>query len=341
MTLSLQFKTSLDELIKTLSACHPFFVRCIKPNEYKKPKVNYNRKLKFIYLTKFKINSMFANLQLFDKDLCIRQLRYSGMMETARIRSIGYPIRHTFKHFVDRYKNLVPELKQSQKLRPREAATLICTKLFDSTAVDYQFGQTKIFLKYAQDFYLEKERERMQLKYVLVLQRAFRWCILKRWIDRHRHAAIAIQRFWRGYRSRQKQAIIRNGIERLQACIVSRQNAYRYLRLKRSVPVFQAYCRGFLLRKALWERHEADEEEVQMQQIAKEDVDEIEANNRVVDEVFEFLQHAMEPVERTNRLSSGVGKMILDFEAQSKIKKIIPTKLLSRPVNFYTYESRL
>lgn len=262
-------------------------------------------------------------------------------METARIRSIGYPIRHTFKDFVDRYKNLVPELKQSQRLRPREAATLICAKLFDATAVDYQFGQTKIFLKYAQDFYLEKERERMQLKYVLVLQRAFRWCILKRWIARHRRAAIAIQRCWRAYRSRQKQRIIRNGIERLQACIASRQTAYNYLRLKRSVPIFQAYCRGFLLRKALWERHQADEEEAQMHQIAKEDVDEIEANNRVVDEVFEFLQHAMEPVERTNRLSSGVGKMILDFEAQSKIKKIIPTKLLSHPVNFYTYESRL
>lgn len=39
VSLSHQFKTSLDALMKTLYACHPFFVRCIKPNELKKPRV--------------------------------------------------------------------------------------------------------------------------------------------------------------------------------------------------------------------------------------------------------------------------------------------------------------
>nr|CAH7751524.1 unnamed protein product [Callosobruchus chinensis] len=38
-TLSAQFRTSLDMLMRTLNACHPFFVRCIKPNEHKKPQI--------------------------------------------------------------------------------------------------------------------------------------------------------------------------------------------------------------------------------------------------------------------------------------------------------------
>ena len=38
-TLSTQFKKSLEALMTALSQCNPFFVRCIKPNEFKKPLV--------------------------------------------------------------------------------------------------------------------------------------------------------------------------------------------------------------------------------------------------------------------------------------------------------------
>uniref|UniRef100_A0AAV2J9Y4 Myosin motor domain-containing protein n=1 Tax=Knipowitschia caucasica TaxID=637954 RepID=A0AAV2J9Y4_KNICA len=85
-TLSSQFKRSLDLLMRTLSVCQPFFVRCIKPNEHKRP-------------------------MLFNRELCVRQLRYSGMMETIRIRRAGYPIRYSFAEFVERYRVLMPGVK--------------------------------------------------------------------------------------------------------------------------------------------------------------------------------------------------------------------------------------
>lgn len=53
----------------------------------------------------------FIVFQLFDRELCIRQLRYSGMMETIRIRRAGYPIRYSFAEFVDRYRVLMPGIK--------------------------------------------------------------------------------------------------------------------------------------------------------------------------------------------------------------------------------------
>ena len=40
-TLSSQFKKSLEQLMNTLGQCNPFFVRCIKPNETKKPMVGH------------------------------------------------------------------------------------------------------------------------------------------------------------------------------------------------------------------------------------------------------------------------------------------------------------
>lgn len=43
-TLSLQFRNSLESLMKTLTACQPSFVRCIKPNEIQKPNVSNKKK---------------------------------------------------------------------------------------------------------------------------------------------------------------------------------------------------------------------------------------------------------------------------------------------------------
>ncbi len=53
---------------------------------------------------------------MFDRELCCRQLRYSGMMETIRIRRAGYPIRHTFFEFVDRYRFLINGCPPASKM---------------------------------------------------------------------------------------------------------------------------------------------------------------------------------------------------------------------------------
>lgn len=83
---------------------------------------------------------------MFDRVLCCKQLRYSGMMETIRIRRAGYPIRHTFMEFIDRYRFLLPGIGPAHKVPDCKALTArICSAVLGK--VDYQLGKSKVFLK--------------------------------------------------------------------------------------------------------------------------------------------------------------------------------------------------
>lgn len=329
---------------------------------------------------------------MFDRTLCVRQLRYSGMMETARIRSAGYPIRHGYREFVERYRHLAVGIGPAHKVNCRDASKRICATVLQQSS-DYQFGETKIFLKDSHDIFLEAERSRIYLKYILVLQRGFRRVIFKKWIRKHREAAIMIQKNWRGHGYRRRFLIVRKGMHRMQACIRSRQLAFDFARVKKSVVGIQAQCRGYLTRHRV--RGRLADKSIRLQELlairsreekqfraagnANWEMDakinymqryaelsgqydmrngeparllktELEMNNhninieedrKAVDEMFKFLPPGSPEMEVRSKKLSGVSQMITSFEAISRVKKKVPQKLLSAPVNFYTYESRL
>ncbi|XP_040163655.1 myosin-VIIa-like isoform X1 [Anopheles arabiensis] len=229
ITLSLQFRNSLDSLMRTLSSCHPYFIRCIKPNDIKRPKI-------------------------IDKALCVRQLRYSGMMETAKIRKAGYAVRHTYREFVQRYRHLVAGIGPAHKVDCVQAAKDICAKVLVPIPDDYQFGMTKVFLKESHDYLLESERSRVYLHYVVLIQRALRKVLFWRYLRRYRQAAITIQKHWRARGYRAEYLIMRNGYRRLQSVIKSRTQTYAFGRLREAMVQLQAQCRGYLTRRNLRDR---------------------------------------------------------------------------------------
>uniref|UniRef100_A0A8K9XD71 Myosin VIIBa n=1 Tax=Oncorhynchus mykiss TaxID=8022 RepID=A0A8K9XD71_ONCMY len=212
-TLSGQFRQSLDALMKTLTACQPYFIRCIKPNDFKKP-------------------------MLFDRDLCMRQLRYSGMMETIRIRKAGYPIRYTFDEFLERYRVLL----KSSLCDPK-------TVLAGQDG-DWKTGKTKIFLKDFHDTMLELERMKELNEKALLIQRVLRGYKYRRQFLRQRSSALVIQKNWRGYKGRK---LYRLGFARLQAKVRARQLQHHYQQKRVAAVRLQAQTRGYLARKE-WQR---------------------------------------------------------------------------------------
>ncbi|BFZ00850.1 hypothetical protein BsWGS_03889 [Bradybaena similaris] len=226
-TLASQFKRSLEQLMSTLGSCQPFFVRCIKPNEFKKPKI-------------------------FDRELCCKQLRYSGMMETIRIRRAGYPIRHSFAEFVDRYRLLVDGIGPSHKEDCRAASNKICSAVLKNA--DYQLGKTKVFLKDAQDAYLEQQREITLTRKILVIQKMVRsWHYRRRYL-KMRKCIVIVQSTMRAFQERRRFVVMRQGYMRLQAMIRSRMLTARFNVIRAWALNLQKFCRGYLVRQWVQKR---------------------------------------------------------------------------------------
>lgn len=143
-TVSASFRASLSLLMAKMGMCEPHFVRCIKPNPQKKP-------------------------LLWDTALVMRQLTYTGMLQTVQMRREGYPFRIAFDEFYAAYHGIVLEFSAPQKgtaatcrellemleahieeIRKVQGLTTITT-----TLRGWKVARTKIFLKYWQVDLLE------------------------------------------------------------------------------------------------------------------------------------------------------------------------------------------
>ncbi|KAH8048116.1 hypothetical protein JL722_12716 [Aureococcus anophagefferens] len=77
-TLGANFRGQLRDLVDALNACEPHFVRCIKPNSVKQPRV-------------------------FTAPMVQSQMRCAGVLEVCKIRRAGFPFRSKFADFERRY----------------------------------------------------------------------------------------------------------------------------------------------------------------------------------------------------------------------------------------------
>ncbi|TRY95980.1 hypothetical protein DNTS_012834 [Danionella cerebrum] len=143
------------------------------------------------------VSSQFKMPDQFEQGVVLNQLRYSGMLETVKIRRSGFPVRRSFKDFCSRYYVLVRTF-MSDDLK---AQSLLLLQLYDSSGAEWQLGKTKVFMRESLELRLEKQRETEVLKAASVIQahilgyRARRFQTL-RW------ATITLQKRLRGQRAR-------------------------------------------------------------------------------------------------------------------------------------------
>ncbi|NXI62701.1 MYO9B protein, partial [Anseranas semipalmata] len=238
-SISAQFQTSLNKLLETLGKAEPFFIRCIRSNAEKKE-------------------------MLFDESLVLQQLRYTGMLETVRIRRSGYSAKYTFQEFIDQFQVLLP--KNARASKEDIFAYLNKLKLDEKYC---QIGKTKVFMKEAERQILQETLHKEVIRKIILLQSWLRMVLERRRFLRTRQATIVLQACWRS-------RCVRRALQRNNAAVYI-QSAWRryrerkcYLQQKKRICLVQAMVRGHLQRKRFQkmatEKQKAEEEQREMQE---------------------------------------------------------------------------
>ncbi|XP_030067877.1 unconventional myosin-XV [Microcaecilia unicolor] len=207
-TVAAKFQHSLLELVEKMERCNPFFVRCIKPNNKKEPR-------------------------LFESDVVTSQLKYSGILETIRIRKEGYPIRIPFQIFLDRYR-CVLRLNYSIPADGENCITVL-KKLCTVTQASYCVGVNKLFMKEHVYQVMESKRDRVLHLAAVSLQRIARGFLVRRRYLSLQRKIILLQARARGCLARQKYRNLRMSLMKFRSLVHMYINRRRYLKMKAEV----------------------------------------------------------------------------------------------------------
>ncbi|GAA5812272.1 hypothetical protein MFLAVUS_005723 [Mucor flavus] len=132
-TVGYKHKQQLSVLMSTLRNTHPHFVRCILPNDRKRP----------------------GEIQ---PQLVLHQLRCNGVLEGIRICRVGFPNRLQFEQFREQYKLLAPDVIANIKDH-RKACQMLLQSVPGLQAHQFQIGRTKVFFKAGILGDLEEQRD--------------------------------------------------------------------------------------------------------------------------------------------------------------------------------------
>lgn len=210
-TVSARFQESLSTLLDGASQTNPWFIRCFRPNNDRAAMV-------------------------FDDRVVYDQLVNSALVETARVRAAGYPVRMKYAAFVGRYHAFLSTSQLPRGAPSKEVSRLIVEKRFGNCsgaeAEGIKFGFSKIFLKEAAEALLERERTDKLVSAAVRIQAHIRGYLGRRRYGSVRRSVVRIQKAYRGYRQRKKYETLKRGIVRLQATVRMQRQKHEYEKIR-------------------------------------------------------------------------------------------------------------
>jgi len=190
-SLSRLYCESLNVLIQKLRFTESHYIRCIKPNDEKRPNFWMGK-------------------------LVLDQLTYSGVFEAIKIKKNGFPFRGLHREFIDRFK-LMADAHNLQKIKQLIQAQNIaeCVQMMkrdllgaDEAKHNFQVGQTMVFYQHAEHRVMEKKRELSFASHITAIQNYFR-------MYRERRLLLAMARI----RPKLRDAIASRNLSLLNAAI--------------------------------------------------------------------------------------------------------------------------
>uniref|UniRef100_A0A8C1UQ54 Myosin IXAb n=1 Tax=Cyprinus carpio TaxID=7962 RepID=A0A8C1UQ54_CYPCA len=208
-------QVSLNKLMETLGQSEPYFVKCIRSNAEKLP-------------------------LRFSDVLVLRQLRYTGMLETVRIRRSGYSVKYSFQDFAHHFRVLLPAGFHSSQTGIRQFLQMLCV--------------CQVFLRERLRQRLQEQLHQEVLRRIVCLQRSFRTQQERRRFCRQRRAATLIQccvcfcsqRWWRACVTRADAELQQGAAVCLQAAWRGFRERQLFLRRRRAALIIQTSWRRVL-----------------------------------------------------------------------------------------------
>ncbi|XP_031778796.1 myosin heavy chain, muscle isoform X3 [Nasonia vitripennis] len=166
-TVSSSYKEQLNNLMTTLRATQPHFVRCIIPNELKQAGV-------------------------IDSHLVMHQLTCNGVLEGIRICRKGFPNRMVYPDFKLRYKIIAPAACDKVGGDPKKCAEAI----LENSGLDpeqYRLGHTKVFFRAGVLGQMEEFRDERLSKIVSWMQAFIRGYLARKDFKALQEQRLALQ----------------------------------------------------------------------------------------------------------------------------------------------------